>query len=217
MNEAERHTFARLLPQRGLAGAFVAAINHLLARATWARERLAPHAERRARLRADGVAVDLTIDGDGLLHAADGDGAPDVELQLPATQIPRLMVGELDQVMRQVRIEGNAELADALGFVFRNLRWDVEEDLSKVVGDIAAHRLMSTANAVRETGARVWRNVGDNVAEYLAEESGLLVGRAEGETHGRLLHALRDDLARLEKRVERLTTKHASNRPTGRS
>jgi hypothetical protein len=33
-------------------------------------------------------------------------------------------------------ISGSADLAETLGFVFRNLRWDIEHDLSRVLGDI---------------------------------------------------------------------------------
>ena len=39
-----------------------------------------------------------------------------------------------------LRIKGDAMLAQALGEVARAMNWDVEEDLSRVVGDAAAHR-----------------------------------------------------------------------------
>ena len=70
--------------------------------------------------------------------------APEAELEvsisLPAAA-PLLALQGKDAVMRAARIEGSAEFAETLGFVIRNLRWDAEEDLSKVVGDIAAHRI----------------------------------------------------------------------------
>ncbi|WP_407279342.1 SCP2 sterol-binding domain-containing protein [Aromatoleum evansii] len=187
----------------GTRGA-LAAINHLLARANWARERLAPHAGRCARLSADPVALAFGIDTDGyLVDAADG-RAPDVTLSLPFSALPGLAGGDANKLMNAVRIEGSAELADALGFVFRNLRWDAEEDLSRVFGDIVAHRMVEGAASLRRMHERAWAGLTGNLAEYLAEEQQALVTRAALASFGDELRILRDDLARLDKRLGRL-------------
>lgn len=188
----------------GTRGA-LAAINHLLARADWARERLAAHAGRCARLHAEPVELLFEIDNEGYLVAAERDVEPGVTLSLPLSALPGLVGGDANKAMNAVRIEGNAELADTLGFVFRNLRWDAEEDLSRLFGDIVAHRMILGAGSLRQMHARAWAGLTGNLAEYLAEEQRALV------THGALaaladeLRALRDDLARLDKRVGRLT------------
>jgi len=109
--------------------------------------------------------------------------------------------------MSAVRIDGNAEFADALGFVFRNLRWDVEEDLSRLVGDILARRTVLGAQSLRVGASRTWQALGGNLAEYLTDERPLLVARDALDAHGDELSRLRDDLARLEKRAERLAGK----------
>ncbi|NMG42551.1 hypothetical protein GPA22_02225 [Aromatoleum toluvorans] len=189
----------------GTRGA-LAAINHLLARADWARERLAPHAGRRARLRAEPAELLFAIDADGYLIDAEAGVEPAVTLSMPLSALPALVGGDANKAMNAVRIEGNAELADTLGFVFRNLRWDAEEDLSRVFGDIVAHRMVEGAGTLRRMHERAWAGLTGNLAEYLAEEQQTLVTRGALASLGDELRSLRDDLARLDKRVGRLPT-----------
>ena len=106
--------------------------------------------------------------------------------------------------MAKVRIEGNAEFADALGFVFRNLRWDLEEDLSRIIGDIAAHRIVSTGVALGEAQKRFALGLTGNAVEYLTEEQPVLVIRPMVQGLDEDMRKLRDAVARLEKRVDKL-------------
>ena len=109
--------------------------------------------------------------------------------------------------MADIRISGNADFADALGFVLRQLRWDGEEALSRLIGDIAAHRAVSTAREVATWHRNTARNVVENLVEYFGEERPLVVKKAALEDLAGDTAALRDDLARLEKRLRKLETR----------
>lgn len=186
----------------------LAASNHLLAPANWARGRLQAHAGRTARLSlAPMLEVNFSISGDGHLAQWSGDDAPDVTLKLNATELPTLLAKGSAGLMRDVRIEGNADLADALGFVFRNLRWDAEEDLSRVVGDMAAHRMVSDARAFAGHGRLAIERANANVGEFLVHEAALLTPADALTEFANDLAVLRDRLARLEKRVTRLAAR----------
>ena len=188
-----------------ISSLFLSATNHLLAQAGWARQRLQPHAGRTARLVLSPVAeIDFSVANDGQLAEWSGEEAPEVSLRLAVADLPRLLVDGLETAMRHVRIEGNAEFAEALGFVFRHLRWDAEEDLSRLFGDIAAHRLVEGGRKVVEEGRRSLERASGNVAEYLTEESTLLVPRKALPAFAEEVVALRDAVARLDKRVARL-------------
>lgn len=188
-----------------ISSLFLSATNHLLAQAGWARQRLQPHAGRTARLVLSPVAeIDFSVANDGQLAEWSGEEAPEVSLRLAVADLPRLLVDGLETVMRHVRIEGNAEFAEALGFVFRHLRWDAEEDLSRLFGDIAAHRLVEGGRKVVDEGRRSLERASGNVAEYLTEESTLLVPRKALPAFAEEVVALRDAVARLDKRVARL-------------
>jgi ubiquinone biosynthesis protein UbiJ len=106
--------------------------------------------------------------------------------------------------MRHVRIEGNAELAEALGFVFRHLRWDAEEDLSRVFGDIAAQRMVDGGRRIAAEGRPSRARAGGSVTEYLTEEAPMLVPRKALPAFAADVVALRDAVARLDKRVARI-------------
>jgi ubiquinone biosynthesis protein UbiJ len=185
--------------------AFVEALNHVLRDSPWARERLAPHAGDLVCIEAGPLRLATRIDTSGCFTPTDDVSDPSVRIGVPLAELPLALANaDLGRVMNRVRIDGNAELAETLGFVFRNLEWDVEEDIARVVGDAPAHRIAGTARAVHAAGLRGLEAVGGNVGEYLTEESGLLMRSTEIEGFGAEISALRDSVARLEKRIRRL-------------
>jgi ubiquinone biosynthesis protein UbiJ len=102
-------------------------------------------------------------------------------------------------------VEGDTEFAAAISHLASNLRWDVEEDLSKVVGDVAAHRMADAGRAAAAWPGHAARSAGANVAEYLTEEAKILVTPLQAEQFLREVDELRDAVERLEKRIERLS------------
>lgn len=185
-----------------LEGAALAALNHLLGQAAWARQRLAPFAGRHARLVMAPWRLAFTVSVDGLLTAIDEDADPDVVVTLPA-DTPLAALQGIEKAMAGAHVEGNAEFATALSFVFKHLHWDAEEDLSRLVGDIAAHRLMAGARALGAWQQEASRRLADNVAEYLAEESALLVAKAALADFAAENRKLAEDAERLEQRAKR--------------
>ena len=182
----------------------LAALNHLLAQSSWARQRLQPFAGRVARFNMAPFDGAFVISDDGTLASPPPrTESADVTIILPATA-PLLMLQGLDVMLRSVRLEGAVDFAEALGFVLRNLRWDAEEDLSKVVGDIAAHRLVEGAQKFAGWQQQAAQNVGENFAEFFTEEMPMIARKDEISAFASDVDRLRDDLARLEKRVQRL-------------
>lgn len=158
--------------------AFLAALNHLLEGANWARLRLSPFAGRRARIEMPPFAFGFEVDADGRVRQSLDPAAADVVVRLPA-DTPFLLPQGLDKVMAAATVEGSAEFATELSFVFRNLRWDAEEDLSRLVGDIAAHRLVEGAHRFMSWQRQATTNLAGNLSEYLTLENPLLVSRQE--------------------------------------
>jgi len=177
------------------------ALNHLLASEPWARERLAPFAGETIELRAPLVpALRFAIAQDGRLAPA-AEGASSLVVRLGPEAPAAALRGE-EHLLRAVEVQGNAKLASEVLFLARHLRWDAEEDLSKVVGDVAAHRLAATARTLVAWHADAARRLAEGILEYAVEDAGLLARRDElaaiSDAHARL----RDGLERLEKRIE---------------
>jgi ubiquinone biosynthesis protein UbiJ len=106
--------------------------------------------------------------------------------------------------MAAASVDGNAEFATELSFVFRQLRWDAEEDLSRLVGDVAAHRLVGTASRFFDWQNQAAQNFAANLAEYLTQESRLIVAAEEFATWREAVNRLEADLNRFEGRLGRL-------------
>lgn len=182
----------------------VASINHVLDQADWARARLQPFAGKQIRIAMPPFSLLLGIDVSGRFEIGTSERASaDLDIELPGDAPLRVLRGS-ESVMKVVQINGPADLADALGFVMRNLRWDIEEDLSKIVGDIAARRIVAALNAFADWQRQAARNLEENVGEYLVEERQTLVKAFELTGLTVEIEKLRSDLARIERRVEQL-------------
>ncbi|TDN68475.1 SCP2 sterol-binding domain-containing protein [Paraburkholderia sp. BL10I2N1] len=188
---------------------FAAAVNHLLARESWARERLAPYAGKTARLSCPPVTLMLMVQPDGCLAAIEEREAQqfDVTVSVPGEALPAFLQGGQAAVMKHVKIEGDAEFATVIARLAEHLRWEPEEDLARLVGDAPASRLAALARSAGDHARRTGRNLLDSVAEYLLDENPQLVRRAALEDFNAELARARDALARVEKRVERLEQK----------
>ena len=184
----------------------ILALNHLLGQSAWARDRLASFSGKRVNLTIGPLKIPFVITPEGLLaqETTGPEGTFDVEIELPADTPLRLIRGGSGEAMKAARITGAADLADALGFVLRNLRWDAEEDLSRVVGDSAAHRLVGGAEAFGSWQRDAARRLAENLAEYAVHEKPTVLGGAAFKVFSEDLVKFRSQLEALETRIKRL-------------
>ena len=182
--------------------AILQALNHLLAAAPWARAKLAPFAGKRARLVLGPLPLEFRIAPDGTLESL-GTGEPAVEIVLPATAPLALFEGR-EAMMRSAHITGAADFAEALGFVLRNLDWDAEEDLSRLVGDIVAHRIVRSAGDFAAAQAEAARRLAENVGEYLRYEQPAGIDKAAMAAFAGEVGSLKQETEALERRLAAL-------------
>ena len=186
-----------------LARPFSAFVNHLLAPAAWARESLAEHAGKVAVFDLFPLRFAVAVDPDGTLRAAPENAAPAVTIRL--THVTALQIlAEGEPAWRKANVEGDTGFASAISKVAANLRWDVEEDLSRAFGDIAAHRLAGAGRSAAAWPKQAATSLAASVAEYLTEEKHLLVTPLRAGEFVRDVDELRDAVERLDKRIERL-------------
>lgn len=187
-----------------LESPIVAGLNRLLESESWARERLAPFAGDTVEFALPPLpALRLGIEPDGRLRPATREVAASLLVRLRPDAAAAFLRGE-DHFMRAIDVSGNARLASEVLVLVRHLRWDVEEDLASVVGDVAAHRLVGWASAFAAWQRDAITRLADSAMEYVLEERRMLVARGEFEAHVSEVARLRDALARLEQRLRRL-------------
>ena len=134
-------------------------LNHVLMQEQEAMNRLARKKGSVIHLRWGAFALDLLLTPAGLTDRAPAGRTPDltliVALQAPWDVAQSLMEGKAPPV----KIEGDVQLAAEVGWLADNLRWDVEEDLSRLIGDVPAHAMAGAGQrvlvALREFLAKV--------------------------------------------------------------
>ena len=104
----------------------------------------------------------------------------------------------------RVRIEGDTELGHRFSEILGGLDIDWEEQLSRLVGDVAAHGIGQGIREGAEQARRSGATLEKNLSEYLTEEARLLPHPLEVEAFVDDTDRLRDDVARLEARLKLL-------------
>jgi ubiquinone biosynthesis protein UbiJ len=166
------------------AVAFCFLLNQLLERERWARERLVPFAGEAAELRLP-VLPHLRVHIGAAGRIEPGGAAPSAVVTLSG-------------------IQGSSAFAEELRYLARHLRPDIEEELSRVMGDVAAQRIGDGVRALvrwqRDAAART----GEALVDYAVDERRMLVRRAELAQLAADIARLGSALAELEQRIARL-------------
>ena len=183
-----------------LVDAILGFLNHLLAGEDWARDHLQPFAGQTARFELGALNLPLEITAAGLFAPGDRNATASVTITLPA-DAPLRALTDRPSLFTAAHISGSAELAEVLGFIFRNLSWDIESDLSSLVGDIAARRLVSGGKQLVKWQQNQARNLALNLVEYFTEESPAIARQEDVTAFCADVSGVQEELSRLEKRV----------------
>lgn len=186
-----------------LSSPFIQFVNHLLAKEKWASEKLQAHANKIACFDLQAFALRVKVGADGMLESVAEDAQADVTIRIKLSDLSQILQ-QRDKAFSYVKIDGDADLANTISYLSDNLRWEVEADLSRFVGDLAAVKLVSTAKALTENLKRTQQSVQENLAEYFLEENPMLVRPAAIKGFGEQVTQLRDDVERFMKRLEKI-------------
>lgn len=141
----------------GLQERLVLLLNHLLSREPAAAERLRP-------LAGQGLVVELlgqpawapqlpplalSITPAGLFERAESLVAPQLRIEIDGSNPLQSVVGMLRGERRGVSVNGEVQLAAAVNWLFENLRWDLGDELQRLVGAGPAQLLERAADGVR--------------------------------------------------------------------
>jgi ubiquinone biosynthesis protein UbiJ len=189
--------------------AFTAINRFLRAHDAWALETLKPHAGKTALIASPPFETRLMVTERGELIAAHPEAPPDVVVTLTPGVLLRLLARD-EAAWSAADVSGDVQFAAAIDYVRRNLTWDVEESLSRVVGDIAAHRIAGAGREVEQWARTAAVNLGHSFAEYAVHEQPMFASARAVEEFNREVDEARDHVARLEKRIE-LLRRHLSD------
>jgi len=132
-----------------------------------------------------------------------GEESADAVIEGTPLSFLRLATGDAAKSIRAggMDVRGDAEIAEGFRRLLEAAQPDVEEELSRFTGDVAAHYLAGFARDAASFGKRVGDTFARNAAEYLTEESRDLPVRLEVEEFLEDVDRIREAVDRLDARV----------------
>lgn len=134
-------------------------LNHVLMQEKAAQDRLRRQKGKPMRIQWGDFHLTLAPTAAGLLERCSPDTKPELSMTLTQTSPFSLAQSVLTGQKPGVDIQGDVQLAAEVAWLVDNVRWDVEEDLSRFVGDAPAHTLSrfarSAAQALKSFLARL--------------------------------------------------------------
>ncbi len=189
-------------------GALEALLNRGLAASAQARGRAQSLAGASLLVDVSGVArVRACVVGERLaLRRAGAEDTASASITGSPASLARLALGRsaASAAADAVRVSGDAEVAAAFRALLDAARPDVEEELARLVGDLPARQLARVARGAGEWLRGALRTAGQNLAEYLTEESRDVVNSVELQEYLRGVDAVREAADRVEARLARL-------------
>jgi ubiquinone biosynthesis protein UbiJ len=132
-------------------------LNHVLLQEPVAQERLRRQKGKPVRVQWGAFHLTLAPTAAGLLERTAPEASPELSVTVTQTHPKELAQRVLSGNKPAVDIRGDVQLAAEVAWLVDNVRWDLEEDLSRLVGDAAAHTL-----------ARGARSAADGLKAFLA-------------------------------------------------
>ncbi len=116
-----------------------------------------------------------------------------------------------DGIPEGIRFDGDVELGQNFQRLLQEIDFDWEEQLARVVGDLAARQLGNVVRSMHGWGKRALDTLGMDIAEYLQEETGDLPRRDEVELFINGVDELRDAVERTAIRAEKILRQNGIN------
>lgn len=162
------------------------------------------------RVNDSALAMYFTVADNAIELSTKYESEPDVIISGSLLTLAGMAGASGMQAIRDGKLEltGDVEAAQAFQSLLGFAAPDIEEELSGLVGDAAAHRMGVVARGVRNWARNARSTMTTNVREYLQEESRDVPSRYETDRFSSKVNSLRDDVDRLEARLNRLESEH---------
>ena len=190
-------------------------LQHLTNQNAWSRPHLQLYAGKVVCFDFVLTKANLLILEDGSLALAgtnynNKSASPEATIHLPPSLALRIMSGD-ESAKMLIKIEGDTHFATELSKVLQNMRWDIEDDLSKIVGDIGAFKIGEVSKKTFAGIKQQSINAAEMLSEYWQEEKPMLAKKRHVEQFNAEVDTLRSDVVRLEKRLAKFTKSLGSN------
>lgn len=188
-------------------------LHHITNQNNWSRKHLAPYAGKTVQLNIALFKSTLIILEDGSISIATDNAKADASIHISPSLALRLLAKD-EAAKMHIKMDGDAQLAAEFGKILQSMKWDFEEDLSKIIGDIPANKTISIGKKVLENTKKQSINIVEMLAEFWQEEKPVLAKKWRVDKFNCDVDTLNSDFNRLEKRLEKLAQRNQESSAT---
>ncbi|MGB4810955.1 MAG: SCP2 sterol-binding domain-containing protein [Methylophilaceae bacterium] len=178
-------------------------LQHLIQQNSWAKPHLMAFAGRTIQFDFAIFKTNLIILEDGSLAIGGETTPPEASVYAPPSLMLRMLARD-EAAKMQFKITGDTHLATEISKILQNMRWDIEGDLSQLVGDIPATKMVDVGKKAVKSIKKTSTNLAGMLTEYLQEEQPMIAKKRHLDQFNTDVDTLRNDVERFEKRMAKL-------------
>lgn len=152
------------------------------------------------------ISIYFTFHADGAQLSTEAPMMVNTDIHATLFQLMRLKLNKNAAMTNtQFYIKGDVDTAQLFNQLLQNHHIDWEEHLSKIIGDIAAHKMMQLLKKPTEFFKKNKEKLSQDVTEYCQEEARFLPSHQEVAAFRQDVDGLRLQIDRLEAKVDLLS------------
>ena len=179
-------------------------INHLLLQNDWMQSRLINYKNKIITIIISDIKIIFQIQDNGQLQTIDKSKKTDCIINLTISDFINQIVNNKN---KKIIVEGNLELANEVSQILKKIKWDIEEDLSKYIGDIPAIHTTKLIKKILKTNKNNINNLTNSLIDYWEEENPLLAKKRDVFYFNSEVSKIVEDTKILEARIKIINKK----------
>jgi len=179
-------------------------LDHLLSQNDWMQTKLIDHKNKVVVIEISSIKLILKIDEKGLLHSLNETKEFDCIIKLTVNDFINQLINKNNG---NISIKGDLELANQVSQVLKRIEWDVEEDLSRYIGDIPATQATKVLKKIVTNSQKNISNISGALLEYWQEENKILTKKRDVEIFNSEVDKIVEDTERLEAKIKKIVEK----------
>lgn len=179
-------------------------INHLLLQNDWMQSRLINYKNKIITIAISDIKIIFQIQDNGQLQTIDESKKTDCIINLTINDFINQLVNNKN---KKIIVEGNLELANEVSQILKKIKWDIEEDLSKYIGDIPAIHTTKLIKKILKTNKNNINNLTSSLIDYWEEENPLLVKKRNVSYFNSEVDKIVEDTKILEAKIKTIKNK----------
>jgi ubiquinone biosynthesis protein UbiJ len=180
-----------------------AVLNHLITSEKWAHNLLLRHENKVVSISLPFIEFALRIE-DGYFDSASEEIEPSVHLDVSQDAIWAFVQEGKPAAMKFVKISGDVDFAADINRLATDLKWELEEDLAKFIGDAPSNMIVNESKKIFQQGKKAVQDLRQGIRDYVVNEKKVLLGHHDFEKFKADIRVLRDDCDRVEKMLNLL-------------